>query len=89
MADISTMTAQERAVYGRPSETMEYFVGHHAHSSNSNVLTHIQHNRFRQTYRTMYKACETGQRPAGMSLRQFLSMIEDFCHHLTAHHTIG
>ncbi|KAJ4352369.1 uncharacterized protein N0V89_007717 [Didymosphaeria variabile] len=46
------------------------------------------HNNFRQTWNVMYKACETNKRPAGTSIRQFLAMAEQFCHHLTMHHTI-
>lgn len=33
-------------------------------------------------------ACETGKRPKGMSIRQFLAMGQQFVHHLTMHHTI-
>ena len=36
----------------------------------------------------MYTACENNRRPAGMSIRQFLSMGLDFCHHLETHHMI-
>ncbi|KAJ4301783.1 hypothetical protein N0V90_003877 [Kalmusia sp. IMI 367209] len=46
------------------------------------------HNHFRQTWNTLYRACETNKRPAGMSIRAFLSMAEQFCHQLTFHHTI-
>lgn len=47
-----------------------------------------QHNYFRQTWNTIYSACTTGRRPAGMSIRQFLSTGLDFCHQLDAHHSI-
>jgi len=46
------------------------------------------HNNFRQTWNVLYTACSTNKRPSGMSLRQLLSMGDDFCHHLTIHHTI-
>lgn len=46
------------------------------------------HNHFRQTWNMMYKACETNKRPAGMSIRAFLSTAEQFCTQLTFHHRI-
>jgi len=46
------------------------------------------HNHFRATWNAMYRACEQNKRPAGMSIRQFLRMGLDFCHHLETHHTI-
>ncbi|EME40600.1 hypothetical protein DOTSEDRAFT_136456 [Dothistroma septosporum NZE10] len=46
------------------------------------------HENFRRTWNTLYKACTAGKRPQGMSIRQFLSLGEQFCHHLTIHHTI-
>lgn len=36
----------------------------------------------------LYGACEAGKRPQGMSIRSFLAAGDDFCHHLTVHHTI-
>lgn len=36
----------------------------------------------------MYSACTANHRPAGMSIRQFLSTGLDFCRHLEAHHSI-
>lgn len=39
------------------------------------------HEHFRQTWNTMYRACENGKRPAGISMRAFLNMAEEFCHH--------
>lgn len=36
----------------------------------------------------LYKACSSGRRPAGMSIRQFLGAADEFCHHLTVHHGI-
>jgi len=52
------------------------------------MLTCVQHNNFRHTWNTLYKACENSKRPAGMSIRSFLSLGDDFAHHLTVHHTI-
>ncbi|KAF2200085.1 hypothetical protein GQ43DRAFT_441896 [Delitschia confertaspora ATCC 74209] len=46
------------------------------------------HNHFRQTWNTLYSACELSKRPKGMSIRQFLSLGQEFCHHLTMHHSI-
>ncbi len=47
------------------------------------------HNSFRQTWTLLYSACSSGQRPAGMSIRQFLNTAAEFCHHLDMHHSIG
>ena len=47
------------------------------------------HNSFRQTWTLLYNACSSGQRPAGMSIRQFLNTAAEFCHHLDMHHSIG
>jgi len=46
------------------------------------------HNNFRQTWNVLYSAASANKRPAGMSLRQLLNMGDEFCHHLTIHHTI-
>jgi len=46
------------------------------------------HNHFRATWKMLYAACSSGRRPANMSLRQFISSAEQFCHQLTMHHTI-
>ncbi|KAF2248633.1 hypothetical protein BU26DRAFT_427298 [Trematosphaeria pertusa] len=46
------------------------------------------HNHFRQTWTTLTTACENNKRPSGMSIKQFLALGEQFCHHLTMHHTI-
>ncbi|KAL5114811.1 hypothetical protein ACEQ8H_007304 [Pleosporales sp. CAS-2024a] len=46
------------------------------------------HNNFRMTWNMVYSACETQKRPKGMSMRQFISAGQQFCHHLTVHHTI-
>jgi hemerythrin-like domain-containing protein len=46
------------------------------------------HEHFRHTWDTLYGACETGKRPAGMSLKQFIDEGLQFIRHLTAHHDI-
>jgi len=46
------------------------------------------HNHFRQTWNMLYQACESNKRPAGMSIRQFFSAIEQLTQQLTFHHTI-
>ena len=47
------------------------------------------HNSFRQPWTLRYHAGSSGQRPAGMSIRQFLNTAAEFCHHLDMHHSIG
>ncbi|KZF22354.1 hypothetical protein L228DRAFT_239331 [Xylona heveae TC161] len=46
------------------------------------------HNHFRQTWNTLYRACEAGRRPAGFSIRAFISMGIDLCEMLEMHHGI-
>ncbi|KXT00527.1 hypothetical protein AC578_4094 [Pseudocercospora eumusae] len=46
------------------------------------------HENFRRTWNTLYTSASTNSRPNGMSIRQFLSLAEQFSHHLTIHHTI-
>ncbi|KAF2690389.1 hypothetical protein K458DRAFT_253357, partial [Lentithecium fluviatile CBS 122367] len=46
------------------------------------------HNHFRHTWTTIMTACETNKRPAGMSIKQFLALGDQFVSHLTMHHTI-
>jgi hemerythrin-like domain-containing protein len=46
------------------------------------------HNHFRHTWTTLMTACETNKRPAGMSIKQFLSLGEQFAAGLTMHHGI-
>ncbi|KAK4544437.1 hypothetical protein LTR36_004328 [Oleoguttula mirabilis] len=46
------------------------------------------HENFRRSWNLLYGACTAGKRPAGMSIRAFLNTGEEFCHHLTVHHTI-
>ncbi|MCJ1409243.1 hypothetical protein MMC19_003321 [Ptychographa xylographoides] len=56
----------------------------------NNMAEHMNyfHNNFRATWKILYAACSSGKRPQNMSLRQFISTAEQFCHHLTVHHTI-
>lgn len=46
------------------------------------------HDHFRSTWQLMYKACEDNKRPAGMSIRRFIYVGLEFCHHLETHHGI-
>ncbi|KAK7732095.1 hypothetical protein SLS57_001075 [Botryosphaeria dothidea] len=48
----------------------------------------IFHNNFRHSWTIMYTACENNKRPSGMSIRQFISLGLEFCHHLDVHHNI-
>ncbi|EOA86861.1 uncharacterized protein SETTUDRAFT_87407 [Exserohilum turcica Et28A] len=46
------------------------------------------HDNFRATWKVLYAASESQKRPKNMSIRQFIGMGLQFCHHLTIHHTI-
>lgn len=46
------------------------------------------HDHFRKSWNTLYHACESGRRPAGMSLKQFIDEGLHLCTYLTAHHNI-
>lgn len=46
------------------------------------------HSNFRNTWNILYGACEAKKRPQNMSIRQFIQLGQQFCHHLTVHHTI-
>ncbi|KZM23922.1 uncharacterized protein EKO05_0009266 [Ascochyta rabiei] len=46
------------------------------------------HNQFRETWKILYSACETGKRSKGMSIRQFINLGLQFCSHLEGHHGI-
>jgi hemerythrin-like domain-containing protein len=46
------------------------------------------HSNFRSTWNVLYTACSSQKRPKNMSIKQFLSLGQQFCHHLTVHHTI-
>lgn len=48
----------------------------------------LQHNHFRYTWNMLYKACSSGSRPAGVSIRAFISQGLQLCRSLTMHHTI-
>jgi hemerythrin-like domain-containing protein len=52
------------------------------------VMMDAYHNHFRYTWNLLYKTCETGSRPQGMSIRAFISQGLHLCHALTIHHTI-
>jgi len=47
-----------------------------------------QHENFRHSWNMLHGACVAGKRPQGMSIRTFINVGEQFCHHLTIHHTI-
>ncbi|KAL2354462.1 hypothetical protein BJ546DRAFT_977373 [Cryomyces antarcticus] len=46
------------------------------------------HENFRRSWNLMYGACNSGKRPLGMSIRQFLAVGSEFSHHLEVHHSI-
>jgi len=46
------------------------------------------HNHFRHQWTQMHAACTANKRPAGMSIRQFLALVENFTSTLTLHHDI-
>ncbi|EXJ84585.1 hypothetical protein A1O3_05255 [Capronia epimyces CBS 606.96] len=48
----------------------------------------INHNHFRSTWNLLYKACTDSSRPAGMSIRSFVSQGLRLSRALTMHHTI-
>ncbi|RAR15169.1 sister chromatid cohesion protein dcc1 [Stemphylium lycopersici] len=54
------------------------------------MAEHMQyfHDNFRATWKVLYAACDSQKRPKNMSIRQFVSTGQQFCHHLTVHHTI-
>ncbi|KAK4935858.1 hypothetical protein LTR10_023170 [Elasticomyces elasticus] len=52
------------------------------------VMMNAYHNHFRYTWNMLYKACESGTRPNGMSIRSFISQGLHLCQALTVHHTI-
>ncbi|KAK5199494.1 hypothetical protein LTR92_000033 [Exophiala xenobiotica] len=52
------------------------------------VMMDQYHNHFRYTWNMIYKTCTSGSRPAGMSIRGFLSQGLHLCQALTVHHTI-
>lgn len=54
------------------------------------MATHMDyfHNHFRESWNTLYKACEANKRPKNLSIRAFLSVGLQLCQHLTMHHDI-
>jgi hemerythrin-like domain-containing protein len=87
--EVPKMSPQEFRLYNRMAERMDMFVRLPPHTSLSNIrLTeNHQHENFRHTYNLLHSACVSGKRPQGMSIRSFLNVGEEFCHHLTIHHT--
>lgn len=51
-------------------------------------LMDAYHNHFRHTWRTLYSACTSNSRPAGMSIRSFIQLGLSLTDSLTLHHTI-
>lgn len=47
------------------------------------------HQRLKDSWKALYEACSSGKRPANTSIRQFLNIGSNFCHHLGLHHSIG
>ena len=52
------------------------------------VMMDSYHNHFRRTWNMLYRVCSSADRPAGMSIRSFLSQGLHLCQSLTIHHTI-
>lgn len=52
------------------------------------VMMEAYHTHFRHTWTMLYKTASTGERPAGISTRQYLSYGLQLCRQLTMHHTI-
>lgn len=80
-ASASAAAAQEKALPKlTPMEFRQY----------NRMADHMDyfHNNFRATWNTIYSACAAQKRPKGMSIKQFLALGQQFCHHLTVHHTI-
>ena len=73
--------------YNRGAEQMEYYARKPPVLC-SLWLTFVKHEHFRQTWNILYLASSSGKRPAGMSIRQFLSVGLEFCDHLDLHHSI-
>ncbi|KAK5653158.1 hypothetical protein OQA88_9257 [Cercophora sp. LCS_1] len=46
------------------------------------------HEHFRHIWKTLYSACESGRRPAGMTLKQFIDEGLNLVRYLEAHHRI-
>lgn len=84
------LSSADFRAYNRMADHMEMFVGIRPNETNNSTqqLTGQQHNSFRQTWKTLYAACSSGRRPSNTSLRQFLTVGLDFCHHLEMHHSI-
>ncbi|KAI9147974.1 hypothetical protein HJFPF1_11795 [Paramyrothecium foliicola] len=46
------------------------------------------HGHFREMWKIMWDACESGRRPKNMTIRQFLNHADSFVQQLTGHHDI-
>ncbi|KAH9882139.1 hypothetical protein J1614_001311 [Plenodomus biglobosus] len=80
-SDVATNTQDEKTLPKlTPSEFRQY----------NRMAEHMDyfHNNFRNTWNVLYSACEANKRPNNMSIRQFIQLGQQFCHHLTVHHTI-
>lgn len=86
--ELPELSPSDHKLFNRLAEQMDYYVGRDRDCFHIHKLTALQHNHFRATWNTLYKACENNRRPAGMSIRQFLRMGLDLCHHLETHHSI-
>lgn len=83
------LTPQEFKIYNRLAEHMDYFVSHIASMTHEpQLMSHVQHEHFRQTWTLLYDACKANKRPQGMSLKQFIDEGLSFIGYLTAHHNI-
>lgn len=56
----------------------------------NSMADHMEHfhNNFKSNWQTLYKAATTGSRPTNLSVAGYIRLGEQFCHHLTIHHTI-
>lgn len=80
-SDVPTNTQEKKALPKlTPSEFRQY----------NRMAEHMEyfHTNFRNTWNILYGACEANKRPNNMSIRQFIQLGQQFCHHLTVHHTI-
>jgi len=74
-------TQAERAL---PKLTPSEFRQYNAMADHMNYF----HTHFRTTWNVLYDACQANKRPKNMSIKQFVSLGQQFGHHLTMHHTI-
>ena len=89
--NLPKLSMADLRAYNSMADHMEIFVRSRSERSLDNVqclLSDQQHSNFRQSWKTLYAACSSGRRPSNISLRQFLTMGLQFCHHLEMHHSI-